>query len=332
MEYNLKPDMQYIDYTEESWLDERRKGIGGSDVAAILGESKYSSPLQIYKAKVDNIYNDVSDKVFVRKGKDLEGFVRNMHCVPYFKERGYDVVHPQHMFVNPDFPWLRANLDGLAIPCENEFGFRESYENNIVIEIKWVSEWAEDAWCNDLYDNVPAHYYMQVQTYMAVTGAKKAIVFALFDSSWEVKTFEVKRNEAIIARILQETEKFYKHNMLMKIPPAITASKDNKELTESVKHIDKDITRVEDAELNVLIAEYLELNSAMTDLGKQISAIKDDIIAKHLEGKCAVDNIFKVSLSACKTTRFDSTKFKADHPEMYNQYTTTSEYTRFMVK
>ena len=120
--------------------------------------------------------------------------------------------------------------------------------------------------------------------------------------------------------------------MRMKIPPAITASKDSKELTESVKHIDKSITRVEDAELNVLIAEYLELSSTVNDLGKQLSALKDDIIAKHLEGKCAVDNIFKVSLSACKTTRFDSTKFKADHPDMYNQYTTTSEYTRFSVK
>lgn len=331
MNYNLKSDMQYIDYTEDTWHAERNKGIGGSDVAAILGESKYASPLSIYKAKVDGIVKDLSDNVYIRKGNALEGYVRNMHCVPYFKELGYEVLHPQHILVNPDYPWIRANLDGLAIPCENEFGFRESPQNNIVIEIKWVSEWAEDSWGEDLYDGVPKHYYMQVQTYLAVTEAKKAVLFALFDRNWEVKTFEIRRNEGVIRRILTETKKFYDRNMCMKIQPMITPSIDTEELTAVVK---TDVTEplIEDAELNVLIAEYLEAGSKATEAAKNMTRLKDEIIKKHLEGKCCKDHIFKVKLSACKTTRFDTTKLKEDNPTLYKQYLKDSEYTRFSVK
>lgn len=331
IEYNLPADMQFIDYTEDTWLDERRKGIGGSDVAAILGESKYSSPLKVYKDKVEGIRTDVSDKVFVRKGKDLEGFVRNVHCVPMFEEMGYEVVHPQHIFVNPAFPWIRANLDGLAIPKMNEFGFREPPENNIVIEIKWVSEWAEDAWCDERYNYVPIHYYMQVQTYMAVTGAKKAIVFALFDKNWEVRTFEIKRNEAMIANIINTTKQFYSYNMCMKIPPTIKASIDTEELVEYTKeHLG--VERVEDGSLNLLIADYMEYESQRKELEKTCASLKDTIIAKHVEGKCPADGVFKINLSTCTTRRFDSTKFKKEHPALYAQYLTESSYTKFSVK
>ena len=32
-----------------AWLNERRKGIGGSDVAAIIGLSPWTTPLDIYE-------------------------------------------------------------------------------------------------------------------------------------------------------------------------------------------------------------------------------------------------------------------------------------------
>lgn len=328
--YNLPNDVELIEYTDDTWLDERRKGIGGSDVAAILGESKYSSPLKVYKDKVDGIREDVSDKVTVRKGKDLEAFVRNIHCVPYFNAIGYDVVHPHHIFVNKHFPWIRANLDGLAVVKENEFGFRGISETNIVIEIKWVSEWAEDAWGDERYGGVPVHYYMQVQTYMAVTGAKKAIVFALFDKHWEVKTYEVKRNEATIARILNETEKFYKQNMCMKVAPTIKASIDTVEVVEEVKKYTK--PTIASDEMAEMAAQYLTTVSESKALETQASQLKDTLIQMHLEGKYPTGNVFKVNLSACSTSRFNTTAFKAAQPELYAQFVTKSEFTKFSVK
>ena len=328
--YNLPNDVELIAYTENTWLDERRKGIGGSDVAAILGESKYSSPLKVYKDKVDGIREDVSDKVFVRKGRDLEAFVRNVHCVPYFNEIGYDVIHPQHILVNKNYPWLRANLDGLAVVKENEFGFRGISDTNIVIEIKWVSEWAEDAWDDDRYGGVPIHYYMQVQTYMAVTEAKKAIVFALFDKTWEVKMYEIKRNEAMIARILNETEKFYKHNMCMKIPPTVKASIDTTDVLEKAKTCAE--PTIESSVMADLVTRYVSTNSLLKSLEAQLAQLKDEIIAMHLDGKYPEGKAFKVKLIPYTISRFNATAFKEAQPELYAQFIDKSEFTKLSVK
>ena len=39
--------------TREEWLSARRTGIGGSDIAAILGLSPWRTPLDVYRDKVD---------------------------------------------------------------------------------------------------------------------------------------------------------------------------------------------------------------------------------------------------------------------------------------
>ena len=37
--------------SHEEWLEDRRKGIGGSDVGALLGLNKYKSPYTLWAAK-----------------------------------------------------------------------------------------------------------------------------------------------------------------------------------------------------------------------------------------------------------------------------------------
>ena len=38
--------------TREDWLQERRRGIGGSEAAAILGLSPWATPLDVYLDKI----------------------------------------------------------------------------------------------------------------------------------------------------------------------------------------------------------------------------------------------------------------------------------------
>uniref|UniRef100_UPI00193103D1 YqaJ viral recombinase family protein n=1 Tax=Caenibacillus caldisaponilyticus TaxID=1674942 RepID=UPI00193103D1 len=48
--------------SHDEWLRERRKGIGGSDAAAILGLNKWKSPIQVYMEKIGEIESDVSSE------------------------------------------------------------------------------------------------------------------------------------------------------------------------------------------------------------------------------------------------------------------------------
>ena len=45
---NTKINLQEVENARQTWLEARRLGVGGSDVAAILGLSKYKSPYQLW--------------------------------------------------------------------------------------------------------------------------------------------------------------------------------------------------------------------------------------------------------------------------------------------
>ena len=48
---NTHADLQSVESARQEWLQARKLGIGGSDVAAILGLSKYKSPYQLWLDK-----------------------------------------------------------------------------------------------------------------------------------------------------------------------------------------------------------------------------------------------------------------------------------------
>ena len=157
-DYNLQdnPKLTTLDFAnDEDWLEIRRKGIGGSDIGAIMGLNSHSSPLKVYKQKVEGFKEDLSDNIFVKKGKELEDLILTKYVQPHFAKLGYAVGKPKFMIVNADYPYFRANVDGIA------FKNRDDYHNNIIVEIKWVSEWAENNWNKPEYNGVPPSYYAQ---------------------------------------------------------------------------------------------------------------------------------------------------------------------------
>ncbi|HFC9341278.1 TPA: YqaJ viral recombinase family protein, partial [Enterococcus hirae] len=44
-----------LDMSHQEWLEDRKKGIGGSDVATVLGLNKYKSPYQLWLEKTGQI-------------------------------------------------------------------------------------------------------------------------------------------------------------------------------------------------------------------------------------------------------------------------------------
>ena len=321
---NLTP---YSYENEEDWLELRRKGIGGSDIGAIMGINKYSSPLKIYKAKVEGISEDVSGKVAVRKGKDLESLIRANYVAPKLKELGYTVRPFNHLLINSKFPWLRANLDGIAINDENP----EDYQKHIVIEIKVVTEYAEDNWYTGEYDNVPASYYAQVQEYMAVTETKKALVCALFERKWEMHYFEVRRNEKFVSELLTTSKRFYDVNMMMGIPPRINLPIDKDEALSMVAKT-VDVPTHADAELTALAIEVKELKKKIKSLEKDVNDKTSEILDRYQKGGRSNSPLVKVSVSVISSKKLNTTRLKEEQPGIYEQYSEDSESLRTNIR
>ena len=58
----------------EKWLEERRKGIGGSDAAALVGMNSYSTPYTVWADKTGRL-PEKEDSEAMRQGRDLEQYV-----------------------------------------------------------------------------------------------------------------------------------------------------------------------------------------------------------------------------------------------------------------
>ena len=69
----MKKLVSTLGLRREEWLRYRKRGIGGSDAAAVCGLNPYSSPLQVYldKTSGENGY----DNEAMRQGRDLEEYV-----------------------------------------------------------------------------------------------------------------------------------------------------------------------------------------------------------------------------------------------------------------
>jgi predicted phage-related endonuclease len=63
----------------EEWLKNRMKGIGGSEISAVIGCNPYMDNITLWKIKTGQIEpEDISDKPFVKYGHDAEHHLREL--------------------------------------------------------------------------------------------------------------------------------------------------------------------------------------------------------------------------------------------------------------
>ena len=141
---------------DAQWLEERRKGIGGSDVAAIMGLSPWKTPYNVYQEKRKEVEgwqgNDVTDW-----GKRMEPAIRQW----YSDHTGRSVRLPEKILYHSKHPFMLASLDGFT-------------DDNRIVEIK--TDKFGRGWGEPGTNEIPDYYTLQVQHYMIVTGFEVADV------------------------------------------------------------------------------------------------------------------------------------------------------------
>jgi phage-type endonuclease len=71
--------MTAVQISHEQWLKARQTGIGGSDVAPILGISKWTTPLDVYNEKVADTPTE-KDSDPMEWGRRLEPVIRQAYA------------------------------------------------------------------------------------------------------------------------------------------------------------------------------------------------------------------------------------------------------------
>ena len=299
--------------TQEKWLELRTQGIGGSDVSILAGINPYTSVFQLWMEKTGLLQPQEIDSEYTHYGKLLEPVVRK----EFAAQTGKKVIVPQWMYQHPEYPFMLANLDGMI---------RSKEEGLALFEAKTASAFKWKDWEN----GIPDEYLLQVQHYMAVTGADKTYIAVLIGGNhfqWK----EVRRDEELIQLIIQMEEKFWNNHVLSKIPPEPDGSKATTEyLSQQYRQTEQNIVQLPDC-AQTYIAEYERVSEEMGLLSdrKQELANKLKMLLKENEQGQSQDRI--VSWKSVTKTSFDQKTFQQDDPESFKKYLKNTSYRRFSI-
>lgn len=299
--------------THDEWLEVRKKGIGGSDMAAILGFNKYSDAVSIWLDKRGEL-PPVEENEPMYWGTKLEEVVAQ----EFAKRTGWKVRNNNYTLQSIEHPYLLANID------------REIVGIDAGLECKTANAFKRDEWEGD---EVPTSYYIQCQHYMAVTGKSSWWIACLLGGNTFIYK-EIPRNEEVIEAIIREGKTFWDmvENGTM---PAVTGSESSSEALKMIYgKSNQQVVELDDVAVNY-INQY---NNAKAKI-KEATEVKDEAenILKSLLGENEVGTVrgFKVTWKMRKgASRFNAKQFQADHPELYKQYMVKGEDTRstFSVK
>ena len=154
---------------EKDWLEWRKKGIGGSDVASALGVSPYRTKRELYydKIGVEPVVEGTDKSITFQIGHLLEDVVAQI----FAKKTGLSVFQDQTMYQHPIYPFMLADVDRFVHMPDGSIA---------ILECKTAHYDTQYLWAND---GVPRHYEMQVRHYMSVMNIDVAFIACLFSNS-----------------------------------------------------------------------------------------------------------------------------------------------------
>ena len=191
----------------EEWLVGRSHGLGASDIGAVLGVSKFKTPIQLWQEKTGKVKaSDISDNQRVQFGNDAEEPLRGM----------FRLMHPEYELTFEPFTILRpvGRYSFLSCTPDGELVERETGRKGIY-ESKTATCLSRADWEKWNFQ-IPQTYFAQIIEQMFCGEFSFAVVWALLlnaegDGSLRAYRFERSDCEARIQDMLQKAESFWDH-------------------------------------------------------------------------------------------------------------------------
>lgn len=290
------------------WLALRNKGIGGSDIAVIVGMNNWKSPFQLWAEKTgETAQEDLSDNEFIYWGNVLEEAVANRFC-----ELTGKTVRRCGMLQDEVVPYFLANVDRLVVG------------EQAGLEIKTTSSFKRKEWDED---KLPDSYYLQCQWYMGITGFPKWYIAVLIGGNkfiWK----EIPRNEDDIAAIRQAGMEFWDKVQTHTMPELDGSDSCGKILSEKFNRVEDNTVM-----LPSIASQYITRIDELDATEKVVSAEKEKLKneLKLLLGNAehGVIGSRKVNWTAVAgRTSIDSKALKKDLPDVYSRYAKTGKPSR----
>lgn len=184
----------------------RNKFIGGSDIAKIMGLSRWGTPLKLWAEKTGKLPTpDLSNIEAVEMGTRLEQFVADLFAV----KTGKSVRRSPKCYQHPDYPYMIAHVDRLVTGTDE------------LLECKTCSAYKADEWEGE---EIPQEYILQVMWYLGITGRKIGHIAVLIGGQ-SFKYKQIEFDAELFETMVEAAKEFWGH-VQEDTPPAIMPDDD----------------------------------------------------------------------------------------------------------
>lgn len=279
--------------------ENRHLYIGGSDIAAVLGKSRYKTPYRLWCEKTGQIEQKVQNLEAVEMGTRLEQFVADLFAVKADKT----VRRAPKGYQHPDYPYMVAHVDRLITGSDE------------LLECKTCSAYKLDEWQNA----IPQEYVLQVMWYLGITGRKRGWIACLIGGQkfdYKVIDFDPELFEIMV----NKAREFW--DMVQNNKPPLILPDDDETLAELHPKHTEDL--IEAQEFNERAAYLQELKMHRDEINKEIKEIETELKAKIGDNLGILTDKYQITWKSQSSRKLDTDRLKDEIKNIDDYYLTNS--------
>lgn len=279
--------------SRSDWLAQRRKTIGGSDAAGIVGLSQYATPYTVWADKTGRL-PEPEDNEAMRQGRDLEEYVAKR----WEEATGKAVRRSNAILYNSLYPFAHADIDRTVVGESAGLECKTTAALNLR-QFRGVE--------------FPEKYYVQCVHYLAVTGCTRWYLGVLVFGKGFF-TFTLERDQAEIDALMTTEHNFWE---LVKqdTPPALDGLTPTGNALQSIYPTSRS-NGIHLFGRETMLSEYIQLQSEKKDILERISKIENTIKADMGEAERGECGIYSVSWKTQTRQTLQVKEFAKAHPEI----------------
>lgn len=271
-------------YPKEQFHERRMKGIGGSDISAIMGVNPWKSPLDVYLDKIGES-NPIEDNFPMRLGRAMEVTLRESYQELHDLGINYsgDTVISQadHLMIFEDGIFYH-HPDGVV-----RFHPDDAHLEDYLWEAKSSSRYS--AWKT----GPPPEVVMQCQWGLMLSGLPKCVI-SLSLGSREYREFEILPDAKMQEEMRRAADEFWCFHVVTKIPPDPSGSESDRVWLDG-EFEERESVAPLSAKLVELGEQRVQLDAVVKYHGKLRDEI-DQLIMKELgDHSAAAGDNFRVT-------------------------------------
>ena len=294
--------------------ENRHLYIGGSDIAKVMGLSRWGTPLSLWAEKTGKIPpKDLSNVEAVELGNDLEDFVANK----FSQKTGKAVRRSPKVYQHPQYPYMVAHIDRLITGSDE------------LLECKTCSFFKKDEWEGE---EIPQEYILQVMWYLGITGRRIGHIAVLIGGQ-SFKYKQIEFDSELFDKMVESAKDFWQH-VQDDTPVDIVATDDEtlKDLYSNHSEVMIDLIPTDAQtkqacdvlEEKVGYLQEIKMHiKQLQDEQKEIETTVKDIIKDNLGIKTPK---YIITWKNQTTTKFDTVKLRQERPETFEDYSYESSY------